>query len=204
MRARNEGAIVQVGSALACRAIPLQSAYCAAKFAIRGFTDSLRTELLHENSAVTVSMVQMPGMNTPQFDWARNKLSHEYQPVGEVFDPEVAGDAVWKGVCERPREYWVGGSAVEAIVGQAIAPALLDRYLSKAGWDGQVSDIANPGRPDNLYDPVPGHQGERGRFGERAKAKARTLDPRHLRFGLGAAGVVAAFAIGAKVTPRSR
>ncbi len=195
MRERNAGAIVQIGSALAYRAIPLQSAYCAAKFAIRGFTDSLRTELLHERSGVTVSMLQMPGMNTPQFDWARNKLPDEYQPVGEVFDPEVAADAAWRAVRERPRELWVGGSAIQAIAGQMVAPALLDRYLSKSGWDGQVTDIPNPHGPDNLYQPAPGHQGARGRFGARARPKALILDPDRVRLGLGVAGLGALLAL---------
>ena len=140
MRARSRGAIVQVGSALAYRAIPLQSAYCACKFAIRGFTDSLHAELRHDESAVTLSMVQMPGMNTPQFDWARNKMPRKYQPIGEVFDPDVAADAVWKAVQTGAREYWVGGSAVQSIVGQMVSPTLLDMYLGKKAWGPQLSD----------------------------------------------------------------
>src|SRR6185312_1127362 len=108
MRAKGHGAIVQVGSALAYRAIPLQGAYCACKFAIRGFTDSLRAELEHDRSRITVSMLQMPGMNTPQFDWARNKLPNKYQPVGDVFDPEVAAEAAFRAVRTGAREYWVG------------------------------------------------------------------------------------------------
>jgi len=189
MRDRGQGAILQVGSALAYRAIPLQSAYCAAKFAIRGFSDALRAELAHQKSQITVTMLQMPGMNTPQFDWARNKLPVEYQPVGAVFDPEVAGEAAWRAVRERPRELWVGGSAVQAIVGQMIAPGLLDRYIGKTGWDGQVTEVPNPHAPDNLYQPAPGHQGERGRFGGRARAHAWILDPAKARVALG--GVVA-------------
>lgn len=191
MRVRNRGAIVQIGSALAYRAIPLQSAYCASKFAIRGFTDSLRTELLHEKSKITVSMLQMPGMNTPQFDWARNKLADKYQPVGEVFDPGVAADAAWRAVHEGPRELWVGGSAIEAIIGQALAPGLLDRYIARTAWDGQVSDTPNPDALDNLYQPAPGHQAARGRFGEEAKPKAFILDPAKLRAALGATALAA-------------
>ncbi|MGI8840586.1 MAG: SDR family oxidoreductase [Caulobacteraceae bacterium] len=194
MRARNQGAIVQVGSALAYRAIPLQSAYCAAKFAIRGFTDSLRTELGHEKSKITLSMLQMPGMNTPQFDWARNKLADKYQPVGGVFDPGVAADAAWRAVHEGPRELWVGGSAIEAILGQLIAPGLLGRYIAKTGWTGQVTDIPDPHALDNLYEPAPGHQGARGRFGREAKAKAVILDPARLRAGVAASAVLAATA----------
>ena len=195
MRAANKGAIVQVGSALAYRAIPLQSAYCASKFAIRGFTDSLRTELLHQGSSITVTMLQMPAMNTPQFDWARNKLDDEYQPVGEVFDPDVAAEATWRAVRDGPRELWVGGSAVQAIAGQMVAPGLLDRYIAKVGWDGQVTGIPNPHGPDNLYEPVAGHQAARGRFGAKAKPEALILDPAKLRFAIGATTALAAAAL---------
>lgn len=184
MRPRGRGAIVQVGSALAYRAIPLQSAYCAAKFAIRGFSDALRAELLHQRSRITVTMLQMPGMNTPQFDWARNKLAVKYQPVGEVFDPKVAGDAAWRAVRRRPRELWVGGSAVQAIVGQMIAPGLMDRYMARTAWTGQLTQTANPHDPDNLDAPVAGHQGVRGRFSRRARPRALLLDPAHARAGL--------------------
>jgi short-subunit dehydrogenase len=186
MRPRDEGAIVQVGSALAYRAIPLQSAYCAAKFAIRGFSDALRAELLHQKSQITVTMLQMPGMNTPQFDWARDKLRVEYQPVGEVFDPQVAADAAWRAVRERPRELWVGGSAIQAILGQMVAPNLLDRYIGKTGWDGQLTEEPNPHGPDNLFAPAPGHQGIRGRFGDRARPRAFILDPAKARIAAGA------------------
>jgi short-subunit dehydrogenase len=189
MRAARTGAIVQVGSALAYRAIPLQSAYCASKFAIRGFTDALRTELLHEGSGITVTMLQMPAMNTPQFDWARNKLADEYQPVGEVFDPDVAADAALRAVRDGPRELWVGGSAVQAIAGQMIAPGLLDRYIAKAGWAGQVTSIPNPRGPDNLYEPVAGHQGARGRFGAVAKPLALIVDPARLRVAIAVTGL---------------
>jgi short-subunit dehydrogenase len=201
MRPRGQGAIVQVGSALAYRAIPLQSAYCAAKFAIRGFSDALRAELLHQKSKITVTMLQMPGMNTPQFDWARDKLAVEYQPVGEVFDPQVAADAAWRAVRERPRELWVGGSAIQAIVGQMLAPRLLDRYVGRTGWDGQLTETPNPHAPDNLFAPVPGHQGIRGRFGERARPRAFILDPAKARL---AAGALIAGLIGAGAFARLR
>lgn len=181
MRAQDRGAIVQVGSALAYRAIPLQSAYCAAKFAIRGFTDALRAELLHQKSKITLTMLQMPGMNTPQFDWARNKLPVRYQPVGQVFDPSVAGEAALRAVREGPRELWVGSSAVEAIAGQMLAPSLLDRKMSKTAWDGQVTRAPNPHGPDNLFEPAPGRQGERGRFGWRTKPRAAIVDPHRVR-----------------------
>lgn len=182
MRERDRGAIVQVGSALAYRAIPLQSAYCACKFAIRGFTDSLHAELLHEGSKVTVTMLQMPGMNTPQFDWARVKLAHKYQPVGDVFDPDVAGEAAFRAVHTGAREYWVGGSAIEAIVGQHLAPALMDRKVARAAWGPQISDTPeDPDRPDNLYAPPPGDPGVRGRFGDKAKPRALILNPEPVR-----------------------
>jgi short-subunit dehydrogenase len=184
MRLQGRGAIVQVGSALAYRAIPLQGAYCACKFAIRGFTDSLRAELIHDRSRITVSMLQMPGMNTPQFDWARNKLPNKYQPVGDVFDPEVAAEAAFRAVRTGAREYWVGGSAIEAIVGQMIAPGLMDRHVGEAAWGPQISDIPeDPERPDNLFEPAPGNQGARGRFGAIAKPRALILDPEKARAG---------------------
>lgn len=190
MRPANAGAIVQVGSALAYRAIPLQSAYCACKFAIRGFTDSLRAELIHERSAITVSMLQMPGMNTIQFDWARNLLDHKYQPVGDVFDPRVAAEAAWRAVRDGPRELWVGGSAIESIVGEMVWPPLLDRIVAKSGFNQQISQTPeDPGRPNNLYAPVQWNVGARGRFGDKAKAQALTVDGVRFRAALAAAAL---------------
>jgi NAD(P)-dependent dehydrogenase (short-subunit alcohol dehydrogenase family) len=169
MRPRNRGTIVQVGSALSYRAIPLQSAYCGAKFAIRGFTDSLRTELLHDGVDVHLVMVQMPALNTPQFDWARNKMSRRPQPVPPIFQPEIAADAIVYAARSRRREVWVGGSSVQAIVGNKLFPGLLDRYLAKKGYTGQLTDEpADPGQPDNLFDPVPGDPDTHGRFDSRA------------------------------------
>ena len=195
MRPANRGAIIQVGSALSYRAIPLQSPYCAAKFAIRGFTDSLRAELIHQGSAVKLSMLQMPGMNTIQFDWARNLFRTKYQPVGDVFDPDVAAEAAWRAVRERPRELWVGGSALQAIVGQMVFPPLLDRVLARSAWSGQITSIPEtPGRPDNLNQAVVADVGARGRFTARAKARALTLDETRLRLGV-AAGLVALVAM---------
>jgi NAD(P)-dependent dehydrogenase (short-subunit alcohol dehydrogenase family) len=203
MRPRDRGAIVQVGSALAYRAIPLQSAYCASKFAIRGFSDALRSELLRQRSRITVTMLQMPGMNTPQFGWARDKLPVKYQPVGEVFDPQVAGEAAWRAVVRRPRELWVGGSAVKAILGQMIAPALMDRYIGRTAWDGQLTQTPNPHGPDNLEAPAPGRQGVRGRFGDRAKPRALLLDPERARLGVCAlAAVIAGLLTVARVSGR--
>jgi hypothetical protein len=134
-------------------------------------------------------MVQMPAMNTPQFDWARNKLPEEYQPVGEIFDPDVAADAVWRAVNEGPRELWVGRSTVEAITGQMAVPRFLDRYLSRAAWEGQVTDIPEQPRQGNLIDAVPGHQGARGRFGAQAKRNAIIVDPHRARIGVALAAL---------------
>jgi short-subunit dehydrogenase len=192
MRPRNRGAIVQVGSALAYRAIPLQSAYCSCKFAIRGFTDSLRAELRHQRSRITVSMLQMPGMNTIQFDWARNLFDRKYQPVGAVFDPDVAAEAAWRAVRDAPRELWVGSSAIEAILGQLAFPPLLDRLLARRGYDQQISNIPeSAGRPDNLYQPVKADVAARGRFGDRAKPRALILNPTHARLAAAAALLLA-------------
>jgi len=169
MRARNRGTIVQVGSALSYRAIPLQSAYCGAKFAIRGFTDSLRTELLHDGVDVTLVMVQMPALNTPQFDWARNKMSRRPQPVPPIFQPEIAADAIVYAAHSRRREVWVRGSSVQAIVANKLFPGLLDRYLAKKGYTSQLTEEpADPGQPDNLFDPVSGDPDTHGRFDSRA------------------------------------
>ena len=200
MRPRDRGAIIQIGSALAYRAIPLQSAYCASKFAIRGFTDALRSELRHQRSKVTVSMLQMPGMNTIQFDWARNLFSRtRYQPVGTVYDPDVAAEAAWRAVQRRPREYWVGASALQAIVGTMLAPPLLDALVAKSGYQQQLTDEAEPqGRPDNLHQPVAWDVAARGRFGDRARARALIVDASHARLGVAAAlALVLALASGA-------
>ncbi len=176
MRPRNRGTIVQVGSALSYRAIPLQSAYCGAKFAIRGFTDSLRTELIHDGVDIHLVMVQMPALNTPQFDWARNKMSRRPQPMGTIFQPEIAAEAILYAAHSRRREVWVGGSSVQAIVGNKLIPELLDRYLAKTGYSGQLTDEpADPKQPDNLFEPVQGDLGTHGRFDSRATATSPEL-----------------------------
>lgn len=173
MRERNRGAIVQIGSALAYRSIPLQSAYCGAKAAIRGFTDSLRAELIHEQSSIRVSMLQLSGFNTPQFDWARNKMGKKAQPVGAVFEPEVAARAAVRAALEGPRELWVGGSAVRAILVNRVAPAIGDRLVARQAFDQQHTDEPDPpGRPDNLFDTVDWDEGAHGRFGEKAMSRS--------------------------------
>jgi NAD(P)-dependent dehydrogenase (short-subunit alcohol dehydrogenase family) len=176
MRPRNRGTIVQVGSALAYRAIPLQAPYCGAKFAIRGFTDSLRSELLHDGIDIHLTMVQMPALNTPQFDWGRNKLPKRPQPVPPIFQPEVAAEAIVFAAYARRREVWVGGATIMAILGNKIAPGFLDRYLAHQGYSGQLSaEPADPSAPDNLFDPVPGNYGAHGRFDERAMPGSAAL-----------------------------
>ncbi|HET6882657.1 MAG TPA: SDR family oxidoreductase [Pirellulales bacterium] len=171
MLPRDRGTIVQVGSALAYRSIPLQSAYCAAKAAVRGFTDSLRTELLHLKSNVHLTMVQLPGLNTPQFGWVKSRLRHKAQPVPPIFQPEVAADAIVYAAHHRRREIWVGASSVKAILSAKLAPAVGDWVLSSEGYSGQqTSEPEDPGRPDNLWEPLPGDHGAHGTFDERASA----------------------------------
>ena len=172
MLPRDRGVIVQVGSALAYRGIPLQSAYCAAKHAIQGFCDSLRCELLHDGSKVRVVMVQMPAMNTPQFDWVKSRLARKAQPVPPIFQPEVAADAVLYAAHSHRREVYVGGPTVEAIVGDKIAPGLLDHYLGATCVEAQqTNEQEKPGRPDNLWQPVDNEQdhGAHGRFDSRSR-----------------------------------
>jgi NAD(P)-dependent dehydrogenase (short-subunit alcohol dehydrogenase family) len=167
MLPRNCGSIIQVGSALAYRGIPLQSAYCAAKHALQGFCDSLRCELLHDGSAVRLTMVQLPAMNTPQFEWVKSRLPRRAQPVPPIYEPELAARAiVWASAHDR-REIYVGGPTVVAIVGNKLAPGVGDWYLSRAGFDSQQTDEPErPGRPDNLFRPVDDQRdfGPHGRF----------------------------------------
>lgn len=179
MRPRDRGAIVQVGSALAYRGIPLQSAYCGAKHAIQGFNESLRCELLHEKSGVHVTMVQLPAVNTPQFSWVLSRLPKAPQPVPPIFQPEVAADAIVHAA-DHPerREYWVGWPTVRAILGNAVAPGLLDRYLARTGFEAQQTDEPNDAYPHaNLWEPVDDDSdfGARGRFDDRAGDRASQL-----------------------------
>jgi len=165
MLTRDRGTIIQVGSALAYRSIPLQAPYCGAKSAIRGFTDSLRCELLHDRSHVHITMVQMPGLNTPQFNWCKTRLPRHPQPVPPVFAPEVAARAIVWAAHHPPRELYVGGSTVKAIQGNKVAAGLLDYYLAKTAYSGQQTDEpVDPDRPSNLFVPVPGDHGAHGSF----------------------------------------
>jgi NAD(P)-dependent dehydrogenase (short-subunit alcohol dehydrogenase family) len=170
---RNRGTIVLVGSALAYRGIPLQSAYCGAKHAVQGMFDSVRSELLHQKSNVRITMVQLPALNTPQFDWVRNKLPKKAQPVPPIFQPEVAADAiVWATYHDR-RELYVGFPAVKAIIGNKLAPAFADRYLARSGYEKQMrAEPENPNRADNLFEPVPGTVGTHGSFDGRARDRS--------------------------------
>lgn len=170
MKRRDRGVIVQVGSALAYRSIPLQSAYCGAKAALRGFTDSLRSELLHNRSKVRLTMVQLAAFNTPQFDWGRTTMGRQPQPVPPIFQPEVAARAIVHAAFHPRREWWVGWPAVQAILGTRIVPGWLDRLLARRAYEGQFTDEPlPPWRRDNLYEPVPGDHGAHGRFDARAR-----------------------------------
>jgi NAD(P)-dependent dehydrogenase (short-subunit alcohol dehydrogenase family) len=170
MKPRDSGTIVQVGSALAYRSIPLQAPYCGAKAALRGFTDSLRCELLHERSRVHVTMVQLSAFNTPQFEWGRTTLSRQPRPMGKIFQPELAARAVYWAATHRRRELWVGGPAWKAILGTRWIPGLLDRWLGAHAVEGQQGEEPlPPGRRDNLWAPVPGDAGAHGRFDAAAK-----------------------------------
>ncbi len=170
MRPRNRGAIINVGSALAYRSVPLQAVYCGAKSAIRGFTDSLRSELLHDKVNINLTMVHLPAVNTPQFDWALNKMGHQAMPVPPVYQPEVPARAIVFAATHRRREIWVGFPTVVAIMANRIAPSFADHYLAKHGYAGQMTSKLEPkDAPANLYHPVAGDQAAHGRFDKTAR-----------------------------------
>jgi len=196
MYTRNRGCIVQVGSALAYRSIPLQSPYCGAKHAILGFTDSLRSELIHDHSNIHLTMVQMPALNTPQFSWCKTKLPRHPQPVPPIFQPEVAAEAIVWAAHHKRREVYVGGPTIQAIEGNKIAPGWLDHYLALTCFDGQqTGETVSPDRPNNLFDPVPGDHGAHGIFDDRSHATSAQLWQTTHRGWLAAAGIgVAVFA----------
>jgi len=164
MRARDAGTIVQIGSALAYRSIPLQSAYCAAKAAVRGFTDSLRCELIHDKSRIQVTMLQLPAVNTPQFEVIRNKLGKHGQPVPPIYQPEVIAEAVEYAIAHPSRELWIGGSTIKALVAQRLIPGWLDRHLATKAYETQVTDELPPTTVDNVDEPIPGDRGAHGSF----------------------------------------
>jgi NAD(P)-dependent dehydrogenase (short-subunit alcohol dehydrogenase family) len=190
MLPRDRGGIVQVGSALAYRAIPLQSAYCGAKHAIQGFTESIRSELLHDRSRVRVTMVQLPALNTPQFGWVKSRLPRKPQPVPPIYQPEVAAEAILWASRHWPREYSVNFGTVAVLLGNKLLPGLGDRYLARVGYDAQQHDGAvDPARPHNLWEAIPGDAGAHGDFDDRAWAwTAKLWLSRHRGWlGLGAA-----------------
>ncbi|MFA5515031.1 MAG: SDR family oxidoreductase [Desulfuromonadales bacterium] len=195
MLPRDHGTIVQVGSALAERSIPLQSAYCGSKAAIRGFTDSVRCELLHDKSRVHITMVQMPALNTPQFGWVKSRLPRKAQPIPPIFQPEIAAEAIVWAAHQRKREVFVAGSTVRAIWGNRVMAKLLDLYLAKKGYREQMTDQPeDPNRPHVLWSPLPGDRGAHGTFDQRAKGKSyQWLANKHKGwFGAGALAVGAA------------
>ncbi|WP_312488833.1 SDR family oxidoreductase [Sphingomonas sp.] len=172
MRTRR-GTIVNVGSALAYRSVPLQSVYCGAKAAIRGFTDSLRSEIIHDKIDVHLTVVDLPAVNTPQFDWALNKMGKKARPVAPIFEPEVPARAIFYAATHKRRDVWLGFSSVKAILGNRVAPGLIDRYLAKAGYKGQLTDEPLPtNAPSNLFEPVPGDYDAHGRFDDSSRRRS--------------------------------
>ena len=175
MLPRNAGRIIQVGSALAYRSIPLQAAYCGAKHAIAGFTDSLRSELIHDKKNIHLTMVQLPAMNTPQFTWCRSRMPRHPQPVPPIFQPEVAAERIVWASHHNRREVFVGTPTIIAIEANKVAPALADRYLGRTGFDSQqTGEKAPKDRSDNLFEPLPGDFGAHGVFGQQAHEQAAT------------------------------
>lgn len=208
MKRRARGTIIQVGSALAYRSIPLQSAYCGAKAAIRGFTESLRCELLHDNSPIQLCTVHLPAINTPQFSWARTHMPYHPQPVPPIYQPEVAADAiVYAADHPQRREYWIGTNSVKAILGNRVAPGLLDRILAEQAWSGQfTNEPISATRGDNLFTPVEGMHATRGVFDDRSQSfSLQAVLGRHKwAVASGAASVCLAFATGFLRVVRSR
>jgi NADP-dependent 3-hydroxy acid dehydrogenase YdfG len=190
MRERGEGTIVQIGSALSYRSIPLQSVYCAAKFAVRGFTDSLRSELQHEGSRIRLTMVQLPAVDTPQFDWARSHLPRRLQPVPPIHEPAPVAEAIMRAALEAPREMWIGSPTIQAILGSMVVPGLLDRMMARRAWEGQMTDEPATPRHGNLFDVPPGDPGARGRFSARSRQQVLAVS------GTTARGILAAVALG--------
>jgi NAD(P)-dependent dehydrogenase (short-subunit alcohol dehydrogenase family) len=201
MRRRDHGVIVQVGSSLAYRGIPLQAAYCGAKHAVRGFTDSLRAELVADNSNIAITMVHLPAVNTPQFGWSRTHLESEPRPVAPVYRPELAANAIVEATSDPRREVWLGGSTALLIVGNAMVPSLLDKYLADTATEGQQgSEKVDPSRRDNLFESVDGLHAVRGRFGEEERPSALTFSGPQTRLAAAVGGglliALAAFSVG--------
>jgi len=186
MKSRGRGTIVTVGSGLAYRSVPWQSAYCASKHAINGFLSSIRSELIHQGSDITVGVVQLPAINTPQFDWAKNRLENKPQPAPPIYEPEVAARAVMQAVRDGNRELLVGQSVLQLVFGNMVLPEAMDRILARAGTEQQQSERIEPGnRPDNIHDPVT-HIGAtaRGSHGDRAQDTGVIVDGDQARMGV--------------------
>ena len=197
MRPRRRGHIVNIGSALAYRGIPLQAAYCGAKHAIRGFTASLRTELQHEKSPIRVSIVELPAMNTPQFDWARTRLPRRPKPMGTIYQPEAAAEVVFQAAARGVPEYWVGLSTLLTIAGNMVSPPLLDRILARSAVDGQQTrEPVAPDRRDNLRAPITELHRTHGRFDRDARPKAFYISGNVARAAIVATGAVVFLALG--------
>lgn len=194
MKPRDRGHLIFVGSAVAYRGIPLQAAYSGAKHAIQGFFDALRTELLHAHSGIRLTMVQMPAVNTPQFEWCRSKLPKMPQPLPPIYQPEVAADGIYFASTSDRREVWVGASTVKGIVGNRLAPWYADRYLAQHGFEGQMTDDPKPqAAPDNLFQPVSGPHAAHGRFNEHARSRSVQLWASKHRTALLASGAAMLF-----------
>jgi NAD(P)-dependent dehydrogenase (short-subunit alcohol dehydrogenase family) len=199
MLPRDHGHIIQVGSALAYRSIPLQSAYCAAKAALRGFTDSLRVELIHDNSKIRLTMVHLPALNTPQFGWTKTRMPRKSQPVPPIYQPEVAARAIAWAAENNRRELWVGWPTLQAILGNKVAPGFLDWKLAQSGIeDQQYNGPVDPARPDNLWEPVEGDFGAHGEFDDRSRDFSPQLwaATNRGKVGLAAAGLISAVLAG--------
>jgi hypothetical protein len=183
--------------------VPLQSIYCGAKFAIRGFLDSLRSELYHDRISITLTEVDLPAINTPQFDWARNKMGRKAQPVPPIFQPEVAARAIYFGAVNPRRQIWVGFPTVKAIMANRVAPGLIDRFLAKSGYSGQLTaERCDPEAPGNLFDPVEGPYGAHGRFDDKARTRSWEMFTSYHRNAAWAAAFVCAAAVAGLLTKR--
>ena len=194
-RMKGRGTIVQVSSVLSWRAIPIQGAYCGAKFALRGFTESLRAELIREKSGVYLTMVHLPAVNTPQFDWARNRTGHRANAPDPVYQPEMAARAIVFAAFNRRRDVWMGRGTIAAILAGRLAPSLVDQVVARQAWDGQMGE-PHPDQDGNLFAPAPGDQAVRGPFSARAKDTQEVYTSRQAD--VLAAGVLLLGAIGIK------
>jgi len=205
MRPRRQGQIIQIGSALAYRGLPLQAAYCGAKHAIRGFSDSLRSELMHEKAGVRITLVELPAVNTPQFDWARAHIRHTPRPMGRPVEPEVIANAVFRVAHGRWREYWIGMPTLLTILGNSILPGFLDRYLARTAFGGQQTDRPiRAGRRDNLETPVTELHRTRGSFDAEATSRAPLVPGEVVRVGVAALAALAFVGLGVGVGRWSR